>query len=210
MFFPKNILVVFGLLVAFSTFISAAPAPVGNDDLELLPRGPGGRAIGNVIKNLNLRLSPPRNGAVFWSGRHPNGGSTMHAAADFAKKTGRQTLEMGLAKAKINMPAYSASTKPVWDHASKLWAERAKGKTSAVLGQVRDSSIYKTIEKPALNKNKKVTGHTEHILKPKQFPVGKSKSGPSRAAKSAKAAVQKAKASRPPRAPKGKVGGKRK
>ena len=112
---------------------------------------------------MDQKLSPPRDGTLFWSGR-ANGKSAIGPATEYAKKNGKMTLEMGLKKAKIDIPNKSPHAPAMWDHASKLWADRAKGKTAAFLGQVRPASVYNRIEKPALAKNQKVTKHTEHNL----------------------------------------------
>jgi hypothetical protein len=71
------------------------------------------------------------------------------------------------------MPAFNEPNGGLWKHASKLWAERSKGKTTAILGDMRPQNTYNKIEKPALAKNKKVTTHTEHHIMPK----GNAKSG---------------------------------
>lgn len=165
MFATKYLFVILTLL---SALVASAPTPV-NEDLEYLVArtrtGAAKQKSANrrVIAQLDQKLSPPRDKTLFWSGR-VGGGSAMNHAMEHGRKTGKQTLEMGLKKSKINMPAYGPKTVGVWEHASKLWAQRAKGKTDAFLGQVRPKSIYNTLEKPALAKNKKVTKLTEHHL----------------------------------------------
>ncbi|KAF9533980.1 hypothetical protein CPB83DRAFT_831782 [Crepidotus variabilis] len=169
------------LFIALSLLISlVAAAPVPNEETidYLVARTrttakKDATAAKKIMKQLDQKLSPPRDKALFWSGR-VNGGSAMAPAQDYAKKNGKTTLEMGLKKANINMPAWGKSKQApqLWDHASKLWAERSKGKTAAFLGQVRPQSVYNRIEKPALNKNTKVTQHTEHNLLKKATPKG--------------------------------------
>ena len=105
-----------------------------------------------IMAQLDQKLSPPRDRAVFWSG-------ALWQAMEHSKRCGKATLEMGLKKANIDIPSDSPYSYELWQYASKLWAERSKGRTEAVLGHTRPTSIYLTIEKPVLAVNKKVTGH---------------------------------------------------
>ncbi|KAF9533978.1 hypothetical protein CPB83DRAFT_844886 [Crepidotus variabilis] len=163
-------------LSLLSSLVAAAPIP--NDDTigYLVPRtNTAAKKEGNMAKKtsheLDKKLSPSRDKAVFWSGQ-VKGASVIGTATEYAKKHDKETLEMGLNKAHVKLPAWGQSkTAPeLWDHASKLWAERAKGETIAFLGQVRPQSVYNTIEKPLLEKNTKVTKITEHNLLKKPPP----------------------------------------
>jgi len=157
-----------GLLV---TLVAALPTPFDNSvDLLVARTRTAAKKqqteFKKIKKQLDQRLSPPRDKAVFWSGRVGSESAKDHAAK-YGKKTGKQTLEMAVKKAGIKMPAFNEPNGGLWKHASKLWAERSKGKTTAILGDMRPQNTYNKIEKPALAKNKKVTTHTEHHITPK-------------------------------------------
>lgn len=89
--------------------------------------------------------------AVFWSGRN---GANFSAATDFAESTGRLTLEMtpgGRA-----LPAFSDSTRGLWESASRSFAQEASGTVNAFTVGARPGSVFNTIEKPALLLNPNV------------------------------------------------------
>jgi len=161
----KYFFLALGLLV---TLVAALPTPFDNS-IDLLVARTRTAAkkqqteFKKIKKQLDQRLSPPRDKAVFWSGRVGSESAKDHAAK-YGKKTGKQTLEMAVKKAGIKMPAFNEPNGGLWKHASKLWAERSKGKTTAILGDMRPQNTYNKIEKPALAKNKKVTTHTEHRM----------------------------------------------
>jgi hypothetical protein len=154
-----------GMLLAL---VIAAPTPIGHNQVELNPRALKKHSLlpesHHLLKKLNQKISPPRDKAVFWSGTLHGGKSSIEAAEAYAKKHGKQTVEMAVAKAGIHIPDNHPDESKLWKHASKLWATRAKGKTEAILGHAKQRGVYKTIEKPALMKNKKVTQHVEHNL----------------------------------------------
>jgi hypothetical protein len=156
---------VFSLGLLF-TLVAAAPTPIGPDQLELDSRGLKLKSLlpesRHLLKNMNQKLTPPRDGAVFWSGKLHGGAVAIHAAEAHAKKHGKSTLEMALKKHDIHIPDKHPDTKKLWKHASLLWASRAKGKTEAILGHVKHGGVYQTIEKPAILRNKKITQHVEH------------------------------------------------
>jgi len=153
-----------GLLCAL---VSASPVPI-DDSVQLVARTRTAAKkqqteFKKIKKQLDQKLSPPRNKAVFWSG-NVGSESTKHHAEKYAKKTGKQTLEMAVKKNGIKMPAFNKPNGGLWKYASNLWAERSKGKTTAILGNMRPKNTYNRIERPALDKNKKVTKHTEHHI----------------------------------------------
>ncbi|KAF9533979.1 hypothetical protein CPB83DRAFT_844889 [Crepidotus variabilis] len=111
-----------------------------------------------IMALLEQKLSPPRDRAVFWSG-------ALWPATEYSIRCGKATLEIGLKRAQIDIPLDSPYTYELWCYASKLWADRSKGKTEAVLGHIRPASIYNTVELPALATNRKVTRHVEYFSK---------------------------------------------
>lgn len=110
------------------------------------------------MNQLDQKLSPPRDRAVFWSG-------ALWTATEYCRRYGKSTLEIGLKKARIEIPRDSPYNYELWCYASKLWADRSKGNTEAVLGHIRPASLYNTVELPALAINQKVTQHVEYSSK---------------------------------------------
>jgi hypothetical protein len=118
----------------------------------------GAMAIGsfNLLKGLSggftkSGFSTAVNKAVFWSGRE---GANFTVATDFAVSTGRQTLEMTQG-GKV-LPAFTQSTRELWENASRSFAEEASGIVNAFTEGARPDSIWHAIEKPSLLLNPKV------------------------------------------------------
>ncbi|KAJ3513422.1 hypothetical protein NLJ89_g2959 [Agrocybe chaxingu] len=184
MFAPKYLFVAFAL---FASLVSAAPIAEYFDEGELAAREPLpslkhlAQAVG-VARKLRTAIKPKPNGAVFWSGtKTTKKGKEVSVKADatkFAKKHGKETLNMALKKHGVKIPTEKQNphSPRLWNIASKLMAQRAKGETHAVLGsKVRPGSVWKKIEKPTLMKNKKVTKVTEHNAATKKKTVTKGK-----------------------------------
>ncbi|KAJ3513421.1 hypothetical protein NLJ89_g2958 [Agrocybe chaxingu] len=182
MFAPKYLLVAFAL---FASLISAAPIEYSSEGY-LAVREP--KPIKNLFKavgiahKINKAVKPKPNGAVFWSGtKADKNGKQTSVRADaekFAKKHGKETLNMQLNKHGVNIPDKNPHSPRLWNIASKLMAHRAKGETHAFLGsKVRPGSVWNKIEKPTLMKNKKVHKVTEHNAATGKKTVTKSRSG---------------------------------
>jgi RHS repeat-associated protein len=126
---------------------AGASATAGGAGHSLIPSGSGGAAGGG--------------GRIFWSG----GRGSKNAAERYAKRTGGTTLEMttqGRALEAANLPWSSA--KPLWENASRQFAETASGQINVFVGRVpRPDSIWRSIEKPALQRNPAVTGIRVHL-----------------------------------------------
>ncbi|KAF8966086.1 hypothetical protein BDZ97DRAFT_717331 [Flammula alnicola] len=178
MFMSKVLVFFIALLVG-----SAIAAPVLNErsddlDLDLVERAPvnplksfkhAAQAVSTIAKVKN-GFRPKSGEAVFWSGTRPGkkGPVSVHDDAQkFANQHGKSTINHGLAQKGIKIPSEKENphSRRLWNVASKVWAQRASGDTHVILGgTVRPASVYNTIEKPVLLKNKKVTRLTEHNM----------------------------------------------
>ena len=124
-----------------------------------------------TINKVNKVFHPKEGEAVFWSGTRKGPGDTrvsVHGDAQkFAHEHGKSTINHGLSQHGVRIPDRKENhySDHIWNEASKTWAERAHGSTHAILGgHVRPQSVYKTIEKPILMKNDRVTKLTEHNM----------------------------------------------
>lgn len=118
-----------------------------------------------IIKHkIDKAFNPKHSESVFWSGGVP-GGSVKPHAQKHAEDRGKKTINHALEEAGIHIPEPTENPHSLhlWTHASALWAQKAHGRTEAVLGSVvRDDGIYKTVEKPILMQNKQVTKLVEY------------------------------------------------
>jgi hypothetical protein len=100
-------------------------------------------------------------GRVFWSG----GNAAKQAAASFAERTGGTTLEMtsaGRALEGAQLPW--AEAKPLWQEASREFATGAQGQVDVFMSRAaRPDSIWRTIERPALESNAAVNSIRFHL-----------------------------------------------
>lgn len=100
---------------------------------------------------------------VLWSGLGKNGPAT---AADWARANGGVTLEMTPGGNWLNdmklygesSPFTSEQADLIWGTVSSKFVSSANGQVRAVLGNVRPTSIYKTVELPSVLNNTSVTG----------------------------------------------------
>ncbi|WP_144784104.1 hypothetical protein [Microbacterium sp. BH-3-3-3] len=114
----------------------------------------------------------PPDGATFWSGRviGPDGkevpGASMNSAADLASSTHGSSLEQLLERQGLtdDMPSdwLDPSTAATWRSVSKNLAESASGDVRAVLGDVKQTSVWNEIEFPTLVQNPNVRSITIH------------------------------------------------
>jgi len=104
-----------------------------------------------------------RGGAktVFWSG----GEGAKRGAAGFAERTGGRTLEMTAVGRELEAAALPWSqAKPLWEAASRDLATSARGHVDVFMSRAaRPDSIWRTIERPALQSNPNVTGIRIHL-----------------------------------------------
>ncbi|WP_083746685.1 hypothetical protein [Mycobacterium terramassiliense] len=113
-------------------------------------------------------LTPPPNGAFFWSGRTSDGfgiGPTSaggNGAADlFAGSHGGTTLEGLLARNGVTPPKWSfddAVAQEWWSVVSGTYADNVRGEVHAVIGpNLRPGNVWDTVELPRLTANPNVT-----------------------------------------------------
>ena len=104
-----------------------------------------------------------RGGAktVFRSG----GEGAKRGAAGFAERTGGRTLEMTAVGRELEAAALPWSqAKPLWEAASRDLATSARGHVDVLMSRAaRPDSIWRTIERPALQSNPNVTGIRIHL-----------------------------------------------
>lgn len=117
----------------------------------------------------------PTDGAVFWSGRKNDGNGVMEDAAQYAEAHDGMTLEQLLEQQGMtgDMPSdwSDPSTTATWQAVSEKLAASASGDVTAVHGEVRDASVWNSVEFPALVRNDSVSsisivdGNTGEIVK---------------------------------------------
>ncbi len=120
----------------------------------------GLREFGRILRGKNSyvnQFSLSSNTSSFWSGLGKNGDIIARNAAQAA---GKNTLEMTIEKAGVNMPQWNPeipSTIEAWRNASASFAWNSSGNVTAYLGEtVSKTSIWRTIEYPLLKINPSV------------------------------------------------------
>lgn len=113
------------------------------------------------------QLTPPHDGAYFWSGRNGDGigvGPELaggNGAADTFAGTRGTTLEGLIDSNKISPPKWSPDDPMAdkwWSEVSRTYAENARGEVHAVIGSnLRPGNIWENVELPRLMENSNVT-----------------------------------------------------
>lgn len=116
----------------------------------------------DLVDRFDATTAP--DGAVFWSGRTADGGSSMDSAATYAQANDGTTLEQMLEQQGMtgDMPNdwSDPSTIATWQAVSEKLAANANGDATAVHGEVRDTSVWNSVEFPALVRNDAVRSIT--------------------------------------------------
>jgi hypothetical protein len=142
------------------------------DDLTVLAKAGKFNPAELVKITKNLGAEVGRDQLILWSGLGKDGAARATA---YANEFGGKTLEMTKGgKWLDDLRLFDAGSPVSRDEAAKIWgevsrnlAEKASGQVRVVRGPVSPSSVYKTIELPALLNNPKVLGIEEIFLKPK-------------------------------------------
>jgi hypothetical protein len=122
----------------------------------------------------SLGLQTRRDELLLWSGLGSDKAGILRSQA-YAAEYGGRTLEMTPGGKWLNDMNLFGSYSPfkrseadvIWNEVSRSFAQQASGQVRVLQGTVRPSSIYRTIELPALESNPKVLGVEQIHLKPR-------------------------------------------
>ncbi|KAF8160291.1 hypothetical protein BJ912DRAFT_1151068 [Pholiota molesta] len=173
MFTPKFLIVVLALLLG--SVIAAPTFYERSDEVELEARQDKFKHAAHAVRinnQVSKSLRPKSGEALFWSGSTPDAhgnrvSARVHAEQYSSTHPGTSTINHALAKSGIHIPntPQNQYSDHMWNHASKVWADRAHGDTHVILGKnVRPGSVYNKIEKPTLMNNHGVHKVTEHSM----------------------------------------------
>lgn len=146
-----------------------SPSGVGGDDVHHPAAGAGDMPgfIGPYRLPDATQLTPPPDGAYFWSGRNADGigvgpeSAGGSGAADALAGSHGTTLEGLIDSNKIITPKWSPDdpmAEKWWSEVSRTYAENARGEVHAVIGSnLRPGNIWENVELPRLMANPNVT-----------------------------------------------------
>jgi hypothetical protein len=129
---------------------------------------PGSNSVGPYQLPDPKLVTPPPDGAFFWSGRTSDGigigpqSAGGNGSADlFAASHGGTTLEGLLERNGVKPPLFDftdAASQEWWSKVSGMYAENVRGEVHAVVGSnLRPGSVWETVELPRLIDNPNVT-----------------------------------------------------
>jgi hypothetical protein len=132
----------------------------------------------NQAKTLGLKTETDQ--ALLWSGLG-RGSEGVVRSQTYAAQYGGITLEMTPGGSWLNTMDLYGATSPftraqadmIWSGVSRSFAGQASGQVRVLQGQVRPSSVFRTVEQPALQANPNVIGIDTIQLQPKFIFGGK-------------------------------------
>jgi len=114
-------------------------------------------------------VSTTRNGAVFFSGKNPNGFANANLATNFANQNGSKILNFTPAGQQLDAlnlyprlatdsnglinPKFASETSRVWEITSRRFAQGSTGDVNAFVSGARSDSIFLQVERPILSEN---------------------------------------------------------
>ena len=135
-----------------------------------------GLSPADVVQRVEqMGLSTERDSLILWSGLG-HGREGILRSQRYALEKGGRTLEMTPGGRWLddmnlfdgpNSPFTRAEVDQIWRDVAASAMKQASGQVRAVLGPVRPSSAYRTVELPELLMNPKVLGIDELYLKPR-------------------------------------------
>jgi RHS repeat-associated protein len=146
-----------------------------DDLLPILNRDfiPNGTIVELITQEANRRgFTTARNQAIFWSGLGRDGAAKLKP---FVRVYGGTPVELtpggaylhDLALFGPDSPVTISEAMQIWANASRQFARGASGQVRTVIGPVKPSSIYRTVELPELRMNPNVIGIDEVPIQPR-------------------------------------------